>query len=307
MIDMSLLEKKSLMDAYLAQGPRPLSAFSFVSVFAWGDFFDFESKIIDDCLCIFAQADSGSFLYLPPLGRKVQTSTLEAVFNQLAEGRGPKAAHRIENIPENLLSVFPEGSYNRYTKCAEYLYRKEDLITLRGNAYKSQRHDCNHFLSHHAASSFEAYTDTDIDACMDLYQRWSIQRTENNSDEIYRTMLRENRQVHQRLLTHWKVLGLTVRVLKSQGHLLGYTMGFPLDNETFCIYAEIADLNTTGAGAYLFKSFCNDQALNQFNRINTMDDFAMPNVARAKKAYHPYALIPSYSVSIKKLKGEIFK
>ena len=41
----------------------------------------------------------------------------------------------------------------------------------------------------------------------------------------------------------------------------------------------------------MFKSFCADQELKDFSRINTMDDFAMPNVARAKQAYHPSELI----------------
>jgi len=30
-----------------------------------------------------------------------------------------------------------------------------------------------------------------------------------------------------------------------------------------------------------------------------MDDFAMPNVARAKQAYHPSELVSSYTVSAK--------
>jgi hypothetical protein len=49
----------------------------------------------------------------------------------------------------------------------------------------------------------------------------------------------------------------------------------------------------------MFKSFCADEQLTDFSQINTMDDFAMPNVARAKQAYHPSELISSYSVSVK--------
>ena len=72
-----------------------------------------------------------------------------------------------------------------------------------------------------------------------------------------------------------------------------------LYENTFCIYAEIADLKIPGAAAYMFKSFCADGQLTGFSRINTMDDFAMPNVARAKQAYHPSELINSYTVSLK--------
>ena len=298
MKDTQLLDQKPLVDSFLAQGPRPLSSFSFVSLFAWCDFFDFELKIMDEALCIFAHGAQGSFLYLPPLGKDFHRSTVQEAFAHMAR-RGHRAVNRIENIPENLLSVFAADEYNQYAKPTEYVYRKEDLIALKGNAYKSQRHDCNFFVSHNLKCSFEPYRDDDFSPCMDLYERWAAQRAEGNSDDIYRSMLQENHQVHGRLLKHAGAVGLVARVLKVEGKLAGYTFGYELDAVTFCVYAEIADLTVTGAAAYMFRSFCADSQLKSFNRINTMDDFAMPNVARVKKAYHPSELIGSYAVSIK--------
>ena len=112
-------------------------------------------------------------------------------------------------------------------------------------------------------------------------------------------MLQENRRVHARLLKYWKNLDLIVRVVKVEGRVIGYTFGFVLDENTFCIYAEIADRAYQGSAAYMFRCFCSDQELKGFNRINTMDDFAMPKVAMAKQAYHPSELISSYAVSLK--------
>jgi len=299
MKDAKLLEQKSLVDSFLAQGARPLSSFSFVSLFAWCDFFDFEFKMIGKHLCVFAHQDAGCFLYLPPLGGDFDARTIELVFAHMARGGACKAVNRIENIPENLLSSFGQGRYNQYLKPAEYVYRKEDLKFLKGNAYKSQRHDCNYFLTHQPSSSFESYTDEDWHACQALYEHWAALRAGACSDDIYRAMLEENRRVHERLLKFWRPLGLVVRVLKAQGQMIGYTLGYALDEATFCVYAEIVDLRVTGAAAYIFKSFCADGQLESFSRINTMDDFAMPHVARAKKAYHPSELISSYTVSLK--------
>ena len=294
-----ILEQKSLVESFLTRGPRPLSSFSFVSLFAWCDFFDFEFKMIKDRLCVFASNDAGCFLYLPPLGGDMDAQTLELVFIHMARGGALKAVNRIENIPENLLSSFGQDSYNQYLKPAEYVYRKEDLKILKGNAYKSKRHDCNYFLAHQPVSSFEPYTDEDLPACQALYESWAASRSGDSSDDIYRTMLEENRRVHERLLKFWRQLGLIVRVLKVRGKVIGYTLGHALDEATFCVYAEIVDLKITGAAAHIFKSFCADCQLKDFSRINTMDDFAMPNVAKAKKAYHPSELIPSYTVSLK--------
>jgi hypothetical protein len=299
MKDSELLEQKSLVESFLSPCPRPLSSFSFVSLFAWCDFFDFELKMIEKSLCIFANQDAGSFLYLPPLGGDFDYRTLELAFAHMTKGGAPKAVNRIENIPENLLSSFGQGSYNQYLKPAEYVYRKEDLKTLKGNAYKSKRHDCNCFLAHQPISSFEPYTDEDFNTCQALYDSWASDRALVVTDDIYRAMLEENRLVHERLLKFWRQLGLIVRVLKVRGKLIGYTFGFALDEGTFCVYAEIVDLRVPGAAAYIFRSFCADGQLKGFSRINTMDDFAMPNVAKAKKSYHPSELIPSYTVSLR--------
>jgi len=297
--DIELLDKKPLVDSFLNKGPRPLSVFSFVSLFAWCDFFDFEFKVINGCLCIFAHGGPGCFLYLPPLGESFDQSTVDLVFEQMAQGGKIKPVNRIENIPGNLLSAFDTDRYNLYLRPVEYVYRKEDLAALKGNAYKSQRHDCNSFLTHHGAHAFEPYLDGDFSPCMELYERWAEDRARANSDEIYRSMLQENRLVHARLLKFWKPLGLIARVLKADGKIVGYTLGFTVDQSTFCVYAEIADLKVHGAAAFMFKSFCADPELKDFRRINAMDDFAMPKVARAKQAYHPSELISSYTISLK--------
>ena len=295
----ALLEEKYLVDSFLMLGPRPLSSYSFVSIFAWCDFFDIEFKMINSSLCIFAHGETGSFLYLPPLGSGFDSSTIQSVFEHMSKGGKLKPVNRIENIPGNLLSAFPEGSYNHYLKPAEYVYAKEDLVALKGNAYKSQRHDCNSFRAHHPEHSFEPYTDADFESCMAVFDAWASNRASTNSDEVYRSMLQENRLVHARLLKFWERLGLIARVLKVDGRIIGYTLGFAVDEHTFCVYAEIADFKVTGSAAFLFKSFCEDEQLKYFSRINAMDDFAMPNVTRAKLAYHPSELIGSYTVSLK--------
>ncbi len=299
MKDHDLLDQRPLIERYLNAGPRPLSSFSFVSLFAWCDFFEFECRTMDDALCIFARTAQGIFLYLPPLGRTWGPSTIKACFGHMARGGGPQKLNRIENIPENLLSAFASGEYNQYTKPAEYVYHKENLKALAGQAYKSQRHDCNCFLARHADSSFETYLEKDFEACMALFDRWAAVRGAAHPEAVYRSMLQENRLVHARLLKFCKTLGLEARVLKADGKIIGYTFGFGVDVRTFCIYAEIADLNHTGAAAYMFRSFCADAALKDFERINTMDDFAMPQVARTKQAYHPSEMVQSYSLTVR--------
>ena len=78
-----------------------------------------------------------------------------------------------------------------------------------------------------AVHSFGPYTDADFDSCMGLYERWADHRAQANSDDVYRSMLQENRLVHARLLKFWKPLGLVVRVLKAEEKSSGTPLVLP--------------------------------------------------------------------------------
>ena len=71
----ALLERKELIQQYLREAPGLLSSFSFINIFTWQKFFQFELEVIDGNLCVFARHEAGTFLYLPPLGKNVSSKT----------------------------------------------------------------------------------------------------------------------------------------------------------------------------------------------------------------------------------------
>ena len=78
-----LLKHKNIIEKYLKETPQQLSSFSFINLFIWKEFFDFTLKVIHGNLCIFAHHDLGSFMYLPPLGRRITTDTVEHCFEMM--------------------------------------------------------------------------------------------------------------------------------------------------------------------------------------------------------------------------------
>lgn len=287
-----LLKQKILFDRYAQKEERGLSCYHFAAIFAWKDFFDFEFIEMDERLCVFARQGKGTFLYLPPLGGPLTEGIIGAVFKKM--GKTPLA--RIENISDNQLLLFQERGYNVQRKADEYVYRKDDLIGLKGHAYKSQRHDYNHFTKHYSPG-FGPYGDEHYKGCIALYKNWKAERLLHQRDQVYRAMLEENASVHASVIAHHRQLGLVGRVLLIDGAVVAYSFGYALDSKTFCVLFEVADLSKTGSAVYIFNRFCADDALKGFEWINTMDDFGMPNVAAAKKAFHPVRLVSSYTVS----------
>jgi hypothetical protein len=143
------------------------------------------------------------------------------------------------------------------------------------------------------------FVPSDAHACGDLFDRWLDKRRASYEDDIYRAMLVENRPVHRRMIDNAAALGVTGRVVEVNGVLVGYTFGYPLNNETFCVALEVTEPGLKGLAAFIFREFCADADLGPFKFINAMDDFGMPGVAKAKRSWRPVFMENVYSICLK--------
>ena|SRR3989338_108479 len=321
----ALLERKELIQQYLREAPGLLSSFSFINIFTWQEFFQFELEVIDGNLCVFARHDAGMFLYLPPLGKNVSEETITACFERMEkvnpstslrvdserrhlEGRDVgavervnrnKGVSRVENVHAHQLALFPAEGFSHYNKGYEYCYYRKDLVHLMGNPYKSKRSSYNHFVKNYKFK-FLSYEDSMLEDCAALYKDWAQSRRPAYADNaVALQMLEENAGVHQLALRHYKELGMTGRVVTVEGKIMAYTFGYPLNAETFCVLFEIADLSFNGLGVFIFREFCRDTALTPYKFINVMDDFELENIHRTKMSFCPVALLPSYVITRK--------
>ncbi len=301
--DTELLSKKSLFDQYVRQQKNSLSAYSFVNVFLWKDFFTFKFEIIESNLCVFAQNEIGCFLYLPPLGNRTSPKAIEKCFALMQEINGGSGVSRIENVDKAQLPFFWTDQYSVYLKSQDYCYYRQNLTELKGNGLKDKRNLYNAFIKNHKYR-FLPYKSEMEKACLDLYEAWAQDRRQSNAEEVFVQMLEDNRRVHTAALKYHTELGLTGRVVESDGKIKAYTFGYPLNEEMFCVLFEIADLEIKGLPAYIFREFCDDETVRPYKFINAMDDFAMPNLQRTKLSYQPLVLVPSYTVSLKSWKGK---
>ncbi|MEI7998187.1 MAG: phosphatidylglycerol lysyltransferase domain-containing protein [Candidatus Omnitrophota bacterium] len=291
----ALLSQKTLFNKHLNLQSHQLSAFHFSSVFLWQDFFDFEFEVIKDSLCVYAHQKGASFLYLPPLSTKWDPSIVERCFLKMNKINTKTA--RIENVEGEQVDDL-DGKFKSYAKANEYVYQKDDLIQLKGHAYKSQRHDIHHFQMHHQGL-FRPFEEGDLKACMDLYERWAKARHDKHEDEVYRSMLMENRIVHELAIVYRKELDLVGCVVEIDQKIAAYSFGYSLNSQTFCVLLEITDVEVVGLSSFIFNRVCSQDILKEHSLINTMDDFGLPYVAASKQAYHPKWKPVSYTVTFK--------
>ncbi len=283
-------QTEPLLSDYLLQTGRPLSFYASMMPFLWGDHFSFYWSVDRDHFLLFAEYDGCFYMPLPPLG-KGDLTLVESCFGWMDKNNPHPSISRIENIHEEEATFYQNHGWEVMPVTAEYLYRRQSLVDLIGNRYKTKRWACNHFQKTYAPTS-RAYVSDDLVGAMALFDRWAKARQRRCSDPIYGQMLQDARGVHRRILTEGIRLGLLGRVVAVGESLIGYTFGFRLNRETFCVVAEITDLDYTGAASFLFRHFC--ATLSDVTWINVMDDSGLENVRQAKVSYRPEKMAVGY-------------
>jgi hypothetical protein len=287
------LKDKIIFDRFLNLKRRQLSTYAFTNIFIWRNLFKIFWVIIEDNLCVFFQDKIGTFLYLPPLGKKKSKSLIAGCFKIMDGFNLSRDISRIENVAEEDLEFYRSLGYACAYKSSDYVYRSDRLFQLKGNSFKSKRAGFNYFIKHYPFQ-YEPYSLVDKSGCMALYKDWMRNRQAKPRDFIYRKMLEDSFLVQKEALANYQRLNLLGRIVMVNQRIRGYTLGFRLNQDTFCILFEITDLNLKGISQFIFRKFCAE--LKDYQYINIMDDSGLENLRRAKLSYRPLKLIPAYIV-----------
>ena len=293
------LRDKPIFDAYADRTCTRLSNYAFAPIYVWREHFQFYWTLLTDYLCIFAKQGDDYFMPILPMPYKIENRDYLSVIREvsqfmLASNRNPHIA-RIENVPQEMISSFAKNGFRATLKETEYLYETEALVGLRGDRYKQQRHAYNAFVAQYPSAKLRPYRIEDQVECFALYDTWRVARSEKYDDLIYNAMLEDSGSAHQIGISQAEALGLIGRVVYINGKTRGYTFGYPLNTDTFCIIFEIADLGIKGLSQFIYREFCKE-LMDTYKWINAMDDSGLENLKRVKRSYHPCELIRSYNV-----------
>ena len=235
-------------------------------------------------------------MYLPPLGRELEPAVIHSCFRIMDRFNNDRNKSRIENVQENKLAFYKKTGYPCFNKPGEYLYMREDIVTLAGDRFKSKRASYNHFIKHYDFE-FRTYQKQDMPGCLALYKHWQDERKNRFSDLVYRAMLEDNFLCQGLAMENFSKLGLFGYVIRIKDRITGYTLGFPINPTTFCILFEICDLEYKGISVFLFSEFC--RRLPDYKYINVMDDSGLENLRKVKLSYCPVFIEPNYVVQNK--------
>ena len=288
------LKDQKLFNKHLLFARHSLAAFSFANIYIWRAIFDIQWVLIENSLCVFFSDKIGCFMYLPPLGKERRPQVIKQAFAIMDSINKNRDISRIENIEGEDLEYYRALGYLCHEKYPDYLCSRSDLALLRGNKFKSQRASYNYFIKHHNFDS-QRLRMVDRAGCLNLFHYWIEERKAHCHEDIYCGMLEDNREVIKEALSNYKELGLEGMIVRVEKQIKGFTFGYKLNDDTFCILYEITDLSIKGLAQFIFSKFSAE--LKDYNYINIMDDSGLDNLRKVKLSYKPRQLIDAYIVT----------
>lgn len=177
---------------------------------------------------------------------------------------------------------------------ADYVYKAEDLKTLKGRKYAQKRNHVNKFKSLYNYH-YEPITKENIADCLQLEESWISQHSEDDS-------ARSEYITIQKAFQHFEALGLLGGALYVDGKLVAFTYGSAIRNDIFCTHVEKADIHYEGVYQminYLFAQHLPEQ----FTFINREEDMGLAGLRKSKSSYQPAML--AYKHTALKLNDEM--
>ena len=173
----------------------------------------------------------------------------------------------------------------------DYVYLREDLVSLAGKKYQSKRNHIS-FFERNFRWSYERITPETIPECLAMSRRWL---EESHPDQ--RAELEDEYRVIAAAFKQYDALGCVGGLLRVDGQVVAYTFGEALTSDMFCVHFEKAFASVRGAYPMINRQFVL-QELSAFRYVNREDDMGSDNLRKAKLSYHPAFFVEKYETRI---------
>jgi hypothetical protein len=281
------LADRPLFDRYLSQYPPVVSELTFTNVFCWAEirhhlFGEYEGHL----LITYRQKDCCLSFY-PPVGPKPAT-----LLQTRIEGIRDFCWTRLDKELAASAGPGPRPVLDRDN--SDYVYRVEDLRTLRGKEYHGKRNLARRFADLYHPE-VQPLSSADAAECIHIQEQWLENQRNNESARDESTALIKTLRHFDDL----RVRGVGV----FTGHsLVAFAVGEPLNTSTFVEHFEKALPSYTGAYQFLLQTFA--QAIPEtIAFLNREQDLGLEGLRRAKESWHPAFMVEKYNLRVRKPAG----
>jgi hypothetical protein len=179
---------------------------------------------------------------------------------------------------------------------ADYVYRTEDLIQLKGNRYAKKRNLIHQFMREYDRQgrvTVEGMRPVDADGCLAFLEEWCTQR-QCDQDEG----LACEKRALIRALTHMEILESAGIIVRIDGAVSAVAIMSVLNAKMGVLHFEKAFSNIRGLYQFLDNE-CAKRLFSEYEFINKESDMNIAELAQSKKSYHPVQRIKSYCLTVR--------
>lgn len=291
------LEDKVWMDELIAAADKASCSQNFTNLFIWADTYNHLVARMNDYLVV--KGGLGDVKrYLFPTGCGDIRPVIAAMM-QDALACGHEFV-MVGLMPEDaaLLEKLYKGSFEfkKWRDGFDYVYLLEKLILLPGRKLHAKRNHINFFIENNDWT-FEPINRENLGECRKMNEEWYREKGQSCN-----AGLANERRAVDKCFENYSELGLEGGLLRASGRIVAYTIGEPLNSDTYVIHIEKAFSSIRGAYQMINREFASYIRDNHPHIIyvNREDDTGDKGLRRAKLSYYPDRMIEKYTARYKR-------
>lgn len=290
--EITLQDKELIQNYTFASGHRNCDL-SFANLCSWAFLYHTRFAVVGGFLVFRFYVDN-RLVYMMPIGKGNLPEVMTALKNDADEQGvsfrmlGVSACMKNE-LEQTMPGVFAFTADRDYS---DYIYLRTDLAALVGKKYQPKRNHLNKFKKAYPNYEYKELTPELISECLKLEEVWC--RSNGCSEE---RALSAERHSMTYAMTHMEALGITGGVLYVEGQIVAFTYGAPINEDTWDICVEKANVEVEGSYAAINNEYVNHISPT-YVYINREEDLGLEGLRKAKLSYQPHCLLEKYIVEL---------
>ena len=282
------LDDKAWMDARFQEDDRNACEYTFANNFVWRKVYHVEVAEKYGCAVIRFE-EEGVVMYSYPIGAGDRRKVIDELRTICEEEKRPLIMSPLSEADrEQMLTWYPEqfliqGDRNDY----DYIYSREKLATLAGKKMHGKRNHIARFQDEDDWC-YEELNDSNIEECRNMTYTWIKMRAEKWNEEMELEM-----SVLHEAFDYRKELGLVGGIIRKAGQIVAFSIGEPLNSDTYVVHFEKAFPDMQGAYPMINQQFVL-HACEDYTYVNREEDTGDPGLRKAKMSYYPEILLKKY-------------
>lgn len=282
------IEDREHITAYTTKLGAQICDLAFANLYGWSGKYQTSWAQIESVLVIrFRPSGSAHYAYLIPLcDSPEQVGRIIRQLGEMAAAQG----HPLE-----LMGVTPKCRVHLEHLCAggfdfissdgsrDYIYLRERMATLSGKKLQSKRNHINKFEKLYPDYTYEELSRDNLAECLALEEQW----LQANGAEDGRN---DEAEMIQRLATHYEDLRLMGGAIRVDGRIVAFTIGSPINHNTFGVHVEKALTDYEGSFTIINREFAR-RIPQQYTYINREEDLGLEGLRRSKLSYDPEIIL----------------